>query len=292
MMKEFAEKIMEKLQEKLVGKEMEVKTIQKNGGSRTGIIIREPGINVAPTIYIDGFYNRYVDGTIDMDHVISEIVGIYERNKADADFNVAELFTKEKVLANVVPALYQANQEFLTGLYTTDFLDLAVVYKYVINENAGGMASISLTPQQLSTLDITEKELKEVAYKNLCAQGKTQDIVDVLEMGGIPLMPRNEMIVISNMNGYNGAGQMMNRKLMNSVLATLETDSVYVIPSSIHECICVRCDVSEDVLFLKDMIVSVNATEVAPEEKLSDSLYMYTKADGIQIVKGEEDENN
>ena len=57
--------------------------------------------------------------------------------------------------------------------------------------------------------------------------------------------------------------------------------SFYVLPSSIHEVLLAPAnsddpdDLTGTVKNLKDIVQTVNRTEVAPEEKLSDSVYYY-----------------
>ena len=54
--------------------------------------------------------------------------------------------------------------------------------------------------------------------------------------------------------------------------------SLYILPSSIHELILIREDFAGIcVEELKQMVQSVNATEVSDEDFLSDNLYFYNK---------------
>lgn len=52
---------------------------------------------------------------------------------------------------------------------------------------------------------------------------------------------------------------------------------LYILPSSIHEIIVLPVDFRDDVTGLKDMVNTVNQTQVLPEEFLSDSVYFLTE---------------
>lgn len=54
-------------------------------------------------------------------------------------------------------------------------------------------------------------------------------------------------------------------------------ENFYILPSSIHEVILLRESFAEDAEYLRWMIQEVNATEVAPEEILSDRAYYYDR---------------
>ncbi len=49
----------------------------------------------------------------------------------------------------------------------------------------------------------------------------------------------------------------------------------YILPSSIHEILLVKDNGQFDRAALEQMVREVNATQVAPEDKLTDSVYHY-----------------
>ena len=48
-----------------------------------------------------------------------------------------------------------------------------------------------------------------------------------------------------------------------------------ILPSSIHEIICLPVSLGDDIEGYKNMVQFINATEIAPDEKLSDDVYIY-----------------
>ena len=81
------------------------------------------------------------------------------------------------------------------------------------------------------------------------------------------------MYVITNGDKVNGSAQMLNEHLMDQASARIGGD-FYIIPSSIHEVLAVpvgRMEVDE----LEAMVRDVNSTQVAKEDKLSDTVYAF-----------------
>ena len=61
-------------------------------------------------------------------------------------------------------------------------------------------------------------------------------------------------------------------------------EKFYVLPSSVHELLVVPSNIGMDVGQLKEMVTSINASEVALEERLSDNVYRYSTEKGLQIA--------
>lgn len=55
------------------------KVVKNNGLHLSGITIRNRESNMAPTIYLDGYYADYKDGRT-MENICKEIVQVYEKN--------------------------------------------------------------------------------------------------------------------------------------------------------------------------------------------------------------------
>ena len=55
----------------------------------------------------------------------------------------------------------------------------------------------------------------------------------------------------------------------------------FILPSSIHEMLILPDDGQVDAEMLKDMVKEVNATQVAPEERLTDDVYHYDTKDHV-----------
>ena len=82
------------------------------------------------------------------------------------------------------------------------------------------------------------------------------------------------MYVLSNSEKLNGAAALLDAKTMEAISEKLGGDFI-VLPSSIHECIVLPVTEDMDRHTLEAMVQDVNAGQVAPEERLSDHVYMY-----------------
>ncbi|MCR5604754.1 MAG: DUF5688 family protein [Lachnospiraceae bacterium] len=97
---------------------------------------------------------------------------------------------------------------------------------------------------------------------------------NLLEMYGISKEEHPSMYVLSNSITLNGAAALLDAKTMEDISQKLGGDFI-VLPSSIHEVIVLPADVEMDRRDLEAMVQDVNAGEVAPEDRLSDHVYMY-----------------
>lgn len=82
------------------------------------------------------------------------------------------------------------------------------------------------------------------------------------------------MYVLSNDQKLNGAAVILNEKAMEDITEKIGGD-FYVLPSSIHELLIVPKEEGMELADLEAMVQEVNATQVAPEDKLSDHVYEY-----------------
>ena len=82
------------------------------------------------------------------------------------------------------------------------------------------------------------------------------------------------MYVLSNADKLNGAAALLDAKTMEDISEKLGGDFI-VLLSSIHETIVLPGNEDIDRSTLEAMVQDVNADQVAPEERLSDHVYMY-----------------
>ena len=81
------------------------------------------------------------------------------------------------------------------------------------------------------------------------------------------------MFVISNKVRINGAANIFYEDVLAEIAERFGTD-LYILPSSIHECIAVSTNTAT-VEELAEMVASVNACDVEESEQLSDHVYYY-----------------
>ena len=91
------------------------------------------------------------------------------------------------------------------------------------------------------------------------------------------------LYVLSNKNGIEGSACMLYPNLIRDFSDKMES-SLYIIPSSIHECLLLPTEQDDQSEELRSMIKEINNTQVQQEEILSYSLYYYDRKDG-KIIK-------
>ena len=97
------------------------------------------------------------------------------------------------------------------------------------------------------------------------------------DMIGEPDHPAG-LYVLSNEEMYFGAVTIFYPGLL-SVIADEFGSDLFILPSSVHECLILPCSQGIDPHALASIVRTVNETEVAEEDILSFSVYRYSRKD-------------
>lgn len=84
------------------------------------------------------------------------------------------------------------------------------------------------------------------------------------------------MFTLSNKRGVNGASCILNDNIMR--YAREQIGDFIILPSSVHEVILLKADKDCDPDAVNEIIRTINETEVAPKDILSDKAYKYDYA--------------
>lgn len=287
---EFAKKICAAVEKKLGGEyAVELREIRKNNGVLLhGMMILSKSRNVAPTIYLDSFWEAYETGT-SFAAVVRRLLSIYREGAPEGSIDIEFFRSYEAVRDRICYRLIgrKGNEELLEDVPHIEFLDLAICFYYAYSGRELGEGIILIHNSHMKMWDACTAGLLRLAQSNTprlfpyeCSS--MEDILNELTSRSAwegPESPaegrcRIPMRVLSNTKRLHGAACILYPDVLEEIAAA-EQSSLYVIPSSIHEVILLtdRGDSSPDAL--RDMIVEVNGTQVAPEEILSDSLYYY-----------------
>ena len=90
-----------------------------------------------------------------------------------------------------------------------------------------------------------------------------------------PAVGEECMYVLTNLTSCNGAGAMFCDALLEKIQTKLDCD-FYLLPSSIHEVIIVPDEGGFDRSELDEMVKTINATEVNPDDRLADHVFYYS----------------
>lgn len=290
--KNVADNIKDYLPEKYEGAEVVLQDVTKNNDTvLTGILIRTDESNIAPNIYLESFFEQFENGK-SFEDIMADIADNRVKNEIEQNFDVSMITDLEKVKDKVICKLINAemNTSYLADKPHTMVEDLAVTYAIDLGENVGGRMTSPITNSLMKKYDITTEQLHEIAMNNLAnSQIEFRTMRDVLvEMlfpdGISPDDPRSfmlppeeespSMFVLTNGTKLNGATAILDSKTMENIAERLGGDFI-VLPSSIHETIVLPLTPDMDRNALETMVQDVNAGQVAPQERLSDHVYMY-----------------
>lgn len=245
---------------------------------------------VSPTLYINQMYKHYEDCG-DLQEVLqkaaeSMVQGLkHVPDQKSMDF--------ENARNNIVMVLVntEQNKDLLANVPHRPFQDLSIIYRWVVDQSQDGISSTIINDSLAERMQMTEEALYQLAVENtkhifppivksmnevirdmFAKDGISQDMADMM-LGEMP--DDRAMYVISNDRGINGAVSMLYENELHRLAERLETD-LYIMPSSIHECIAVSTNMG-DPNSLAQMVNEINMDQVALEERLSNQVYYYDK---------------
>ena len=268
--------------------------MKNNGTELDGITIMEKDKNIAPTIYINSFYDRYREG-VSLKAVVSEIIRIYNQNKNSININADYFENYENVRKTIVYKLvnYQKNKKLLEDVPYKRVLDLAVVFYCLIEQRKGVSATALIHNEHLRIWNVTEDEIYNDALKNtpVLLAGSNVPMSKILsEIAGTAPVDNDEKVceytgedilyVLTNSSRVNGAACILYDNLLKKFANDVHSD-LYILPSSVHEVIIVPKKNAFDKSELADMVREVNEQGVSQDEILSDNVYEYNRKNGL-----------
>lgn len=253
-----------------------------NGGCREGITI-DVGVKISPIVYTD---NMSEDTTVeDVARVFEQI-----KDKCIKHAELVEGINKESVLSNLMPCVVktEGNEKFLDRLYNRQFDDMSVFYKYVLKADDEGMETISVTPDMLDTMGISDAELTEASLSYVGKHFKCRNLGEVIASflgcdASDFALESEGVYMLSNEFNVWGAGCIVSNMLMESISKSLFDGGQFVIiPSSVHEVLIIGTDAGLEGQAMAEMITDINREHVKSEEQLSDHAYLW---DGAKVVR-------
>lgn len=264
-----------------------------NDRTLTGLVIRNDGETIAPTIYLEPYEAQFEKGR-PLDSIMQEIAQIKMDSSIDLPFHTDGLKDYETVKPMLTIRLCdpERNQEYLKGKPYTTCGELAAAYRVQVMESKGEIASAAVTDDMLNLWGITPEQLHHDAVhaenaRNPVCFYSMEDLMEEIMFSAEPanLFDSPEpvdtdftpMYVLTNPNRVNGAGVIARDGVLDRVGELIGSD-FYVLPSSVHEVLIVPDNGNMQTKELEDLVREVNATQVAPEDLLSDKVQYYDRA--------------
>lgn len=276
---EFTQHIREQL-ESLVssGQKVTLHTIDKNNGTQyQGIVIIDPILNISPTIYLEPFYLKYLNG-ISTEAICREIMNIYETFIPTENFDESIFTDFEKAKHRIVMKLinHEKNKELLRKIPHVPYLDLAIVFVCLAGELEKEYASILIHNHHMEFWNMDLFSLYEIAKENSpkLLPHHFENMEDYLTQycDWVPNEEQIPMYLLTNRLKIHGASVILYQGLLEQISKELNS-SFIVIPSSIHEVLIVPVSNKKELQYYSGMVLEVNATQLAPDEILSSHAY-------------------
>ena len=286
----FYESVAESVSEVLgSGVIVELQEVTKVNLSLDGLTIRKRNESIAPTIYLNQYFNQFNDGRT-MDDIVKDIIRVYENNQPE---NIMDVFKtedfydfdkmKEKIVLKVINT--ERNLDLLEQVPHLDMegLGLSVVF-YVSIMTGEQSAGILIKNEHLRLWEKKVSDLISLAEINTNRMHTftIKSINEVLSgMFGFEedLIPDGPAFyVLTDENMTFGASQLYLKDKIREFAKQQDCD-VYILPSSIHELLLLRADFPNlEPSYLKEMVYQVNSTQVSEEEFLFEGAYKFELA--------------
>lgn len=281
----MAEKIAKRVKKELPNITISVKEMEKNNLSLVGLEFRKEGYSVAPIVYLPDNICELEE----MYHYVVEQYEVYENYYEEAEKETKIFFkenTKEDILSKVSARIVH-EQKWSKAVVGRNIANLRMYY--VVNSELGDKSNavINITPGMAEHFGITEEELYEASKSNLDVD--VDSLMDICKksVAHPELLEESAdmppMIVISNKTHEYGAVAALGYMVGLRELSGLFNEDLFVIPSSVHECIILPyIDDVQTRKGLYQMLWSVNAEleKFEPESLLSNTLYKYERESG------------
>ncbi len=290
-----------------------LRSIPKNNGvTRDGISVCHKHDQVAPTIYLNDFYQEMKNGR-PMEDIFDMIYQLYLENPGlpylDSRVFASYQDVKDRIVYKLVNT--QANRTMLDYLPHMPFHDMSLVCYLLIEQREQGYVTALIHKDHVQTWKIREKELFLAALENTpkLLPPRIQPMSDVRKQLAMEALGENyqeetldalleeadrqrtekqpvfpTLYVLSNPVGVNGAACMTYPHVIRDFARQLDQD-ILILPSSIHEVLlvadCKDYNYEDMGLLVKD----INDTEVSIEDRLSNQIYCYHRdTDQISMV--------
>ena len=294
--KEFACAVEKQIKQKMKGgvKASLYTVVKNNGKERTGVLIETPGVNISPTIYLEEYYESYLEGK-PLEYIVGELTEFYESIRKGESWDCNQILTYNGVKDRIVFKLINTakNRKFLDSVPHRMFLDLSIVFYVLFEGTEEGTAVMTVSNRHAKQWNVGTEELWEDAVKNagkllpaelMTMKSALKDMVkksddckenaeteNLLAGGG---SSRDRMYVLSNNLRNYGAACIAYPHIMETIGEILQED-YYILPSSVHEVVIVPYSKEISRGEMDNMVRDINETQVADEEVLSDHAYLY-----------------
>lgn len=284
--REFTTKVQIEVGRKLGSSyEVALNHVTKINTVQCALTIRERTDNIAQNIYLEDFYKEYQNGRAFVS-IVDNLYRLYLSTSNNGMLKnlppLTDLHTiRDRIAYKIINT--DRNLELLKDIPHKQFFNLSIVLYCVLDYTDDGIASFLIRNCHLDIWETDFNFLLNLAFENtqkifpLDIKGIQEAMFSIYSNDNsinnhIELLDEDMFYVVTNRNKLNGFSCILYPNLLERF--SQRFGSFYILPSSLHEALLVpvRNGIPGDLL---DMVKTVNATEVPPEDFLADSVYFY-----------------
>lgn len=305
----FLETVKQKLQQEFGSDyRLDIHSVPKNNGvTLDGLSIFAPDSRMAPTVYLNPYYEQFQQQSMSLDEICADIRHLFSINPPPACVSVGQLADFEEMRSKIMMKLIHtaSNKELLTDVPHIPYLDLSIVFYLFLERNETGQMTALIHHNHISSWNIDERDLLRLAMINTprCFPSQIRSMTDILKdiarqnLDTAPdeasldrLFSEEDQVLplylLTNEQGIYGAVCMLYRNVLKNFANLLNRDLI-IIPSSVHEVLLTPLEEGVSYEELNSMVITINQMEVSPEDQLSNHVYRYDrKSDRISIALG------
>jgi len=283
-----------------------------NVGDLVGATLTMPGSSIGPIVYLNGYYEDVSGGVLSMGEALDRIAHQGAQSLDSLKKDPLNIISPDRLskwsLAkeSIYPAVIgrTRNESLLKTVPHREMGDIACVYRINLFDTSGADGSVLITNSAMKGFGVTEEQLYQTAVSNTLKNNppslhRISDVVDSMRVPGGLTEEQKERLAENNMlddrNGNQrsvdfaddipllilstygmtrGASVVFIPEVMEKIQQKMP-EGFYVLPSSIHEVMILPKALGSSPEQLDEMISSINETEVAPEDRLSDLCHEY-----------------
>ncbi len=261
--------------------------VKNNSVELDGICLHRAGDTLAPTVYLNHFYEEYLEGR-PLHSILSEIAATLSSEVPELEVNTSLYDNYDAIRHQIIFRLvnYERNEELLTSCPYLPFCDLAITFRWLVHSDSSGIASALITNKEMELWNITLEELYQTASINtrrlfpatiqpiqqLLSEylDKDADIQELLDQTPDEL----QLFILSNEPRINGSTSMIYDGILADFAKKIKKD-LYILPSSIHEVLLMPATKEIEEQALLNLVRDANRTVVGLPDILSDSIYRF-----------------
>ena len=295
------DRIKDYLPEDYMGADVEITETRKLNQTYTALIVKREGQEIAASVDLDMLYDMLDD--MSFEEVIQQAADMAQRQPEGLDINDIQDYEKARERLFIRVSNAEENRELLKDTPHKEIIGLAVTCHVLVGLEDGEMGSTMVTAPLLEKFGVTTEQLFEDAFLNsqeilppsiepmeamlgrMMGFGMEMEVPETLDAQLETLdLEKMGMAVLTNRQAVNGAAVIFYPGLMEKIGDSQQVN-FFILPSSTHEVILVPDNGSMKLKDLEDMVKSINASEVSPKDRLSDTVYHYDYKDRI-LEKG------